>query len=122
MHVEDTLFSLHINPYYLRLTLPGAVIEDDDSSAVYDPATGYLCVTLTKKLPREHFNDLDILAKLLAPPKRDDTPFNPLVEVIDAKESETDPGGVAELDDLGEAEAEERLLADGPSTAHLLFH
>ena len=32
MHVENNLFSLHINPYFLRLSFPGNVIEDDVSS------------------------------------------------------------------------------------------
>ena len=97
------------------MTLPGAVVEDDDSSAVYDPTSGNLTVTLTKKFPGEDFKDLDILAKMLAPPKRDDIPSNPLIEVIDSKEAEA--GGEARLHDP--AETEEKLLLDGPPLAHL---
>ena len=44
-------------------------MEDDDSSAQYDPTSGYLTVTLTKEKSGELFRDLDLLAKLLAPRK-----------------------------------------------------
>ncbi|CAK5264920.1 unnamed protein product [Mycena citricolor] len=67
IHVDDTLFSLHLNPYFLRLTLPHPVLEDDDSSAKYDAGTGYLTVTLAKANPGQDFPDLDLLSKLLAP-------------------------------------------------------
>ncbi|KAG8998689.1 hypothetical protein FRB94_004655 [Tulasnella sp. JGI-2019a] len=68
IHVEGSLFSIHINPYFLRLHLPGNVLEDDESSAKYDPGSGYLIVTLTKEHKGEDFRDLDMLAKLLVPP------------------------------------------------------
>ncbi|KAF5365617.1 hypothetical protein D9758_003180 [Tetrapyrgos nigripes] len=67
INVDDTLFSLHINPYFLRLNFSHPVIEDDASSAKYDPGSGYLTVTLTKQVKGEEFKDLDLLAKLLAP-------------------------------------------------------
>ncbi|KAI0003212.1 SHQ1 protein-domain-containing protein [Russula compacta] len=57
IHVDDTLFSLHVAPYFLRLDFPASLIEDDRSSAVYDPASGR----------GENFPDLDLLGKLLAP-------------------------------------------------------
>jgi protein SHQ1 len=63
------LVTVHANPYFLRLNFPKAIVEDDDSSAKYDPASGYLTVTLTKENAGEVFNDLDLLAKLLSPRK-----------------------------------------------------
>ncbi|PAV24307.1 SHQ1-domain-containing [Pyrrhoderma noxium] len=99
LHVEGTLFSVHINPYYLRLVLPGSVIEDDDSSAVYDADQGYLTVTLTKSTPGEDFKDLDVLARLLAPPKLDtsNTPTQPLIEVMDSQDDNDDAVSLEEL-------------------------
>lgn len=82
IHVDGTLFSLHINPYFLRLTFPGEVVEDEASSAAYDPVSGYLSVTLTKASPGHDFKDLDILAKLLAPPEH---ASQSLIEVIDSQ-------------------------------------
>ena len=56
-------------------------MEDDDSSANYDPTSGYLTVTLTKETKGEVFDDLDLLAKLLAPrPRVHD--YTPSIEVL----------------------------------------
>ena len=49
-----------------RLTLPGNVIEDDDSTAKYDIASGILTIALTKVHQGEHFPDLDLTNRLLA--------------------------------------------------------
>ena len=67
--MDETLVTVHANPYFLRLNFPKAILEDDDSSAQYDPSAGYLTVTLTKEKAGEAFDDLDLLAKLLAPRK-----------------------------------------------------
>ncbi|KAL5490438.1 hypothetical protein ACEPAI_5271 [Sanghuangporus weigelae] len=88
IHVDGTLFSLHISPYFLRLNFPSSVVEDDASSAVYDPVSGYLTVTLTKVMPCLEFKDLDVLAKLLAPPKRDEPLSKPSIEVISSQDAE----------------------------------
>ncbi|KAF8320096.1 SHQ1-domain-containing protein, partial [Clavulina sp. PMI_390] len=67
IHVDGQLVTLHVNPYFLRLTFSHRLVEDDESSAQYDPSTGYLTIVLTKEVPNQHFDDLDLLAKLLAP-------------------------------------------------------
>jgi protein SHQ1 len=81
--VDETLVTVHANPYFLRLTFPKAIIEDDDSSAQYDPSGGYLTVTLTKEKPGEVFDDLDLLAKLLAP-RNPAKKTPPTIEVINS--------------------------------------
>ena len=73
-----------------------SVVEEDGSSAQYDPSSGYLTITLTKENKGEVFNDLDLLAKLLAP--RRTAPTNgPLIEVL-SSESNTQEGN--EVDEL----------------------
>ena len=67
IHVDDTLFIIHINPYFLRLNFSNKVLEDNSSSAKYDPGSGYLTATLTKEIRGQDFKDLDLLAKLLSP-------------------------------------------------------
>ncbi|KAF9466313.1 SHQ1-domain-containing protein [Collybia nuda] len=79
IHVDETLVSVHINPYFLRLNFSYPLLEDDDSSARYDPSSGHLTVTLTKENKGQEFTDLDLLAKLLAP--RPSVP-QPSVEVL----------------------------------------
>jgi protein SHQ1 len=74
---------VHIAPYFLRLNLPGNVLEDDESSAIYNPSSGFLTVTLTKEIKGQEFPDLDLLAKLLAPkPTQAPTRSNPVIEVL----------------------------------------
>jgi protein SHQ1 len=89
IHVDDTLLSLHVAPYFLRLNFPASVIEDDQSSAVYDPASGYLTLTLTKLNRGENFPDLDLLGKLLAPPAQS-APGRPTIEVLASQEDGVD--------------------------------
>ena len=86
IHVSDTLLSLHVAPYFLRLNFPASIVEDDQSSAVYDPASGYLTLTLTKQNPGEIFPDLDLLGKLLAPSAQD-TRRGPTIEVLGEQET-----------------------------------
>ncbi|KAH9057090.1 SHQ1-domain-containing protein [Lactarius deliciosus] len=82
----DALLSLHVAPYFLRLNFPASLIEDDQSSATYDPASGYLTLTLTKQNPGENFPDLDLLGKLLAPPPQN-AHRGPAIEVLGSQDS-----------------------------------
>lgn len=88
---------MHINPYYLRLNFSHPLLEDDESSARYDPGAGYFTVTLTKTVKGQEFQDLDLLAKLLAPPTPS-APEGPLVEVVASESNEE-----SEQDQLEEA-------------------
>ncbi|KAF8201459.1 SHQ1 protein-domain-containing protein [Pholiota molesta] len=63
------LVTVHVNPYFLRLNFSKPLLEDEESSANYDPSSAMLTVTLTKENKGEVFEDLDLLAKLLAPRK-----------------------------------------------------
>ncbi|TFK42945.1 SHQ1 protein-domain-containing protein [Crucibulum laeve] len=98
INVDETLLTVHINPYFLRLNFSHPLLEDDASSANYDPSTGYLTVTLTKENKGQEFTDLDVLAKLLAP--RPSVPA-PIIEVLASTEvvSSTD---VSPQEDLAE--------------------
>ena len=60
-------------------------MEDDEASARYDPGSGYLNITLTKEVPGQHYEDLDLLAKLLAPRPPKSEPQAPLIEVLDSQ-------------------------------------
>ncbi|KIJ69343.1 hypothetical protein HYDPIDRAFT_105936 [Hydnomerulius pinastri MD-312] len=83
INIDDTLLTVHISPYFLRLNFPHPVVEDDSSSALYNPSTGYLTVTLTKEVKGQHFAELDLLAKLLAPRPSQPTPV-PSIEVLES--------------------------------------
>ncbi|KAF7965002.1 hypothetical protein HWV62_1154 [Athelia sp. TMB] len=106
INVDETLLTVHINPYFLRLNFSGHLLEDDASSARYDPGSGYLTVTLTKEAPGEIFRDLDLLAKLLAP--RPSAPTAPAIEVLKSSDVE----GQNETIDNDLAERTEGLSLD----------
>ncbi|KAF9566264.1 SHQ1-domain-containing protein [Agrocybe pediades] len=84
INVDETLVTIHVNPYFLRLNFSKPLLEDDDnSSANYDPSSGYLTVCLIKVNKGEVFEDLDLLAKLLAPRKAAQPPS---IEVLSSED------------------------------------
>jgi hypothetical protein len=83
INVDDTLLTVHINPYFLRLNFSHSLLEDDNSSARYDPSSGYLTLTLTKATSGQEFKDLDLLAKLLAP--RTQHARGPMIETLQSE-------------------------------------
>lgn len=106
IHVDDTLLTVHINPYFLRLNFPHPVSEDEESSARYDAGSGFLYVTLNKQVKGQEFKDLDLLSKLLAP--RPTPAQTPGIEVLSAEE--TDAQKVDDGVDALSAQAERLTL------------
>ena len=106
--MDETLVTVHVNPYFLRLNFSKALLEDDQSSANYDPSSGTLTVTLTKEHPGEIFDDLDLLAKLLAPRRAADK-VTPSIEVV-ASENAAEDELVAQSERLS---LEKEELAQG---------
>ncbi|KIM80826.1 hypothetical protein PILCRDRAFT_822105 [Piloderma croceum F 1598] len=95
IHVDETLLTVHINPYFLRLNFSNRLLEDDESSAQYDPGSGYLIVTLTKETKGEEFKDLDLLAKLLAP-RSTQIQHQPIIEVVGTENVSNDEDDLVE--------------------------
>ncbi|KAJ2444043.1 hypothetical protein IWW46_002221 [Coemansia sp. RSA 2440] len=106
-HVRTTSIELDIDgdqlkfsasPYYLRLTFPGKVVEDEDSNAKFDAGTGDILVTLSKQTPGEHFENLDLLTSLLATRREQanvaTNAARPLIEEIGTVDNS---GGIDEL-------------------------
>lgn len=73
------LFPLIIN--YLRLKLPGEIVENDSSSGSYDCDAGTFVLKFDKVIKGEYFKDLDMITTLLAPP-REPKNIVPTIEVI----------------------------------------
>ena len=101
LHIDDSLLSLHVAPYFLRLNFPANLVQDDHSAAVYDPASGYLTLTLTKLNHGENFPDLDLLGKLLAPPAQS-TARRPTIEVLASREEGLDDTSVPDTTERNE--------------------
>lgn len=85
--IEGHDFKFHAKPYFLRLHLPGAIVEDDRASTVYDADHGEYKIKVAKQFPGNHFEDLDMMTKLLATSKERKL-AQPLIEVIDSGSNE----------------------------------
>lgn len=83
--IDGNCFKFYCKPYFLRLTLPGQVIEDGREKASYDCDSGTMTVHVPKLNTGEHFKDLQMLTLLLG--KRGHSshsiPNAPLIEAID---------------------------------------
>ncbi|XP_042679662.1 protein SHQ1 homolog isoform X2 [Centrocercus urophasianus] len=77
---EGEDFKFYVKPYFLRLTLPGRVVENGREKASYDTDKGTFTIQLPKESPGQYFEGLDMLTSLLAPKKS--RTAKPLVEEI----------------------------------------
>ncbi|XP_033213778.1 protein SHQ1 homolog [Belonocnema kinseyi] len=92
VHVEGNDFRFYSSPYYLRLNLPGEIVENDASAGTYDCEKGAFSMRFSKVNKGEHFENLDMISSLLQPPKKKTN--IPNIEVISnpAADSEIDKG------------------------------
>ncbi|KZC10084.1 Protein SHQ1 like protein [Dufourea novaeangliae] len=81
VYVDGTDFRFYSTPYYLRLKLPGEIEENDSSFGSYDCEKGNFSLRFSKVTKGEHFENLDMITTLLAPPKKKNN-IVPNIEVI----------------------------------------
>jgi protein SHQ1 len=86
-------------------------LEDDHSSAKYDPSSGCLTVTLTKEVSGEEFEDLDLLSRLLAPRSEPREDRHPVIEVLASKDDEV--AALAEDTERLSLEQEHEVFLEG---------
>ncbi|XP_065543532.1 protein SHQ1 homolog isoform X2 [Lathamus discolor] len=82
VYFEGEDFKFYAKPYFLRLTLPGRIVEDGREKASYNTDKGTFTIRLPKEIPGQYFEGLDMLTSLLAPKKSRSA--KPLVEEIAA--------------------------------------
>jgi len=97
--VNGTQVTFYSSPYYLRLNLPGEVEETDSSSGSYDWESYVFTFALNKVNPGEHFPDLNLINKFLAP-KKDSRTINPSIEVLNENYHDDDDDSVIDCDFL----------------------
>nr|XP_010968895.1 protein SHQ1 homolog [Camelus bactrianus] len=95
VYFEGVDFKFYAKPYFLRLTLPGRIVENGSEQGSYDADKGIFTIRLPKETPGQHFEGLNMLTALLAP--RKSRTAKPLVEEIGA--SEVSEEGVEDDDD-----------------------
>ncbi|XP_048212121.1 protein SHQ1 homolog [Perognathus longimembris pacificus] len=84
VYFEGVDFKFYAKPYFLRLNLPGRVVENGSEQGSYDADKGIFTIRLPKETPGQHFEGLNMLTALLAP--RKPRTAKPLVEEIGASE------------------------------------
>ncbi|XP_033922447.1 protein SHQ1 homolog [Melopsittacus undulatus] len=82
VYFEGEDFKFYAKPYFLRLTLPGRIVEDGREKASYNTDKGTFTIWLPKEIPGQYFEGLDMLTSLLTPKKSRSA--KPLVEEIAA--------------------------------------
>lgn len=84
VYFEGVDFKFYAKPYFLRLTLPGRIVENGSEQGSYDADKGVFTIRLPKETPGQHFEGLNMLTALLAP--RKSRTAKPLVEEIGISE------------------------------------
>lgn len=80
--VDGENFLFVSSPYFLRLRLPGRIVDNERSKGSYICDSGEFSLTFAKESPGEQFENLDMITSLLAP--RDIPDINPnLVEMLE---------------------------------------
>ncbi|KAL0978649.1 hypothetical protein UPYG_G00173400 [Umbra pygmaea] len=82
LYIDGDDFKFFAKPYFLRLTLPGKIIEDGREKASFDIDKGVFTLRVPKETAGEHFEGLQMLTSLLAP--KGSRSAKPLVEDIEA--------------------------------------
>ncbi|KAM3877980.1 protein SHQ1 homolog [Diretmus argenteus] len=80
LYIDGNDFKFYAKPYFLRLTLPGRIVEDGREKATFDIDKGLFTLRVPKETAGEHFEGLQMLTSLLAP--KGSRSAQPLVEDI----------------------------------------
>lgn len=94
MIVDNELFVFSLQPYYLRIRLPFACIDDERSHAQFDSKSECVKIKVPKLNKGEFFPDLDLSAKLLA--RSTNEPNEPLIKEVGADIEKNDEPEVKE--------------------------
>ncbi|XP_060926150.1 protein SHQ1 homolog [Limanda limanda] len=96
LYIDGSDFKFYAKPYFLRLTLPGRIVEDGREKAKFDIDKGLVTLRVPKETHGENFEGLQMLTSLLAP--KGSRSAKPLVEDLSLGCSES-VGDVEEEDE-----------------------
>ncbi|EPY49266.1 box H/ACA snoRNP assembly protein Shq1 [Schizosaccharomyces cryophilus OY26] len=89
-----------IAPYFLKLELPGNVLDDERSHASYDIGKGMIHIKFAKETPGEEFPNLDLLTTLLVNKEKSKTPKKALIEEVGDVPAAASTEGEVQADDI----------------------
>ncbi|KAJ7998581.1 hypothetical protein DPEC_G00206390 [Dallia pectoralis] len=82
LYIDGDDFKFYAKPYFLRLTIPGKIVEDGREKASFDIDKGLFTLHVPKETSGQHFEGLQMLTSLLAP--KGSRSAKPLVEDMEA--------------------------------------
>lgn len=115
MVVDSEVFIFSLSPYYLRLRLPHALVDDERAHAEFDLKEGIVKIKVAKEVKGQVFPDMDLTAKLLA--RKNVEKPKPLIEDLDVDKTAVSSGAEGEKHDW-EIEQEAAPLHDPLSVGY----
>lgn len=117
IYIQGEDFKFYAKPYFLRLTLPGRIVEDGREKASFDIDKGLFTLHVPKETAGQHFEGLEMLTSLLAP--KGSRSAKPLVE-----DSEACGEGCEEEDEEEEFDwqIEQEVYTETPADTLKEFH
>ncbi|XP_061543858.1 protein SHQ1 homolog [Phycodurus eques] len=110
LYIDGTDVKFYAKPYFLRLTLPGRVVEDGREKASFDIDKGLFTVQIPKEIAGEHFEGLQMLTSLLAP--RGSRSAKPLLQDINPDCSESVDNDEAEDEEDFDWQVEQEVYVE----------
>ncbi|XP_043098092.1 protein SHQ1 homolog [Puntigrus tetrazona] len=117
IYIQGEDFKFYAKPYFLRLTLPGRIVEDGREKASFDIDKGLFTLRVPKEIAGQHFEGLEMLTSLLAP--KGSRSAKPLVE-----DAEACGGGCEEEDEEEEFDwqIEQTVYTETPAETLKEYH
>ncbi|XP_062522440.1 protein SHQ1 homolog [Corticium candelabrum] len=103
LYIDGPDFRFYMKPYYLRLCLPGDLVEDGRETASYDIDRATLVVRAPKANEGQWFDGLDMLTTLMAPRRRRQHDARPAIEEIQERSEQTEDD-TEQVDDGSDAD------------------
>lgn len=90
--VDENDFRFYCKPYYLRLNLPGKIVDNTETEhGTYDFDEKIFKFKFEKQTKNENFSGLDLLTKLLTPiSSKSSNPTRPLIQEISETKNENE--------------------------------
>uniref|UniRef100_A0A8C6L8Q2 Protein SHQ1 homolog n=1 Tax=Nothobranchius furzeri TaxID=105023 RepID=A0A8C6L8Q2_NOTFU len=110
LFIDGTDLKFFAKPYFLRLTLPGRIVEDGREKAKFDIDKGLFTLQVPKETAGEHFEGLQMLTSLLAP--KGTRSAKPLVEDVSTGAEDNEEEDEEEFDWQVEQEVYKELSVE----------
>ncbi|KAM4740512.1 protein SHQ1 homolog [Anableps anableps] len=110
LFIDGTDFKFYAKPYFLRLSLPGRIVEDGREKATFDIDKGVFTLKVPKETTGEHFEGLQMLTSLLAP--KGSRSAKPLVEDVCGGSETARDGGEEEDEEEFDWQLEQEVYTD----------